>query len=241
MIQVKTIREYIDRLTKKEQRGNILSGEDFNNYLSIAQSEYFDQEKRKAEATGDITDSLRPFIVTLNSSATSGVLAIPTNPQYAKLLQAYRLSGSDYRKCDQITQMEKGDRLENSLTVPTAKYPTVSIEGSNFVFNPTTTAYVKVVYLKRPTDPFLDFYYDANQSIVYMDAGTSHTLGTDEVYRDGTSSGTVNSVTVEFEWVNDSDAIAIAHNILVKLGVTIPNNLAIELGNQKVMESSVKA
>lgn len=241
MIKVATIRNYLDRLTKKEQRGNILSGEDFNTFLAIAQVEYFDQEKRKAEATGDVTDALRAFITTLNSTATSGVLAIPTNPKYSKLLQAYRISDTTYYPCDEVSQMEKGDRLTNSLTVPTAKNPIVSVEGSSFVFNPATTAYVKVVYLKRPTDPFLDFYYDTYKNIVYLDASTTYTLQAGEEYRDGTGTGTVTSLTTEFEWADDMDIINIAYILLVKLGKSIPDNLAIELGSQKVMESSVKA
>ena len=241
MIQIATVRKYLDRLTKKEQKGNILSGEDFNTFIAISQSEHFDNQKRKAEATGDITDSLRGFITTANLSATGGNLDISLLSNYAKLLQAYRYLDPTYYPCDLVSQMEKGDRLTNSLTVPTAKNPIVSIEGSNFVFLPATSSYVKVVYLKRPTDPFLDFYYDQYRNIVYLAAGATHTLGTSEVYRDGTSSGTVNSITVEFEWTDDDDIIAIAHNLLVKLGITIPNNLAIELGSQKVMESSVKA
>jgi len=241
MIQVATVRKYLDRLTKKEQKGNILSGEDFNTFIAISQSEHFDSQKRKAEVTGDITDSLRGFITTATLSATAGVLAIPSSPKYAKLLQAYRLDSTTYYPCDLVSQMEKGDRLTNSLTVPTAKNPIVSIEGTNFVFSPTTNSYVKVVYLKRPTDPFLDFYYDQYRNLVYLAQGATYTLGISEVYRDGTSSGTVTSQTVEFEWTEDDDIIAIAHNLLVKLGITIPNNLAIELGSQKVMESSVKA
>jgi hypothetical protein len=239
MITVSTIRKYLDRLTKKEQRGNMLSGEDFNTFLAIAQAEYFDQEKRKAEATGDVIDSLRSFVTTLPSTATSGVLAIPTNPEYVKLLQAYRYNSNVYYPCDLVSQMEKGDRLTNSLTIPSNKYPIVSIEGSNFVFNPTTSAPVKVVYLKRPADPFLDFYYDQYRNIVYMEADTNYTITAPQEYRDGTT-GTKASLTEEFEWADDMDIINIAYILLVKLGKTIPDNLAIELGSQKVMESTVK-
>jgi hypothetical protein len=242
MITLVDIRLLIDRLTKKEQRGNVLSGEDFNTFLKVAQAEHFDVEKRKAEGTSDIIDSLRAFIVTKTDTTSSGLVAIPTSPVYAKLLSAQRLNGSNFVRCDILSQLELEERLDNSLTVGTDALPLVSIEASNFRFYPAAYSNVKIVYYKQPTEPTLDWYYDANGSIVYLAAAETHTLGTGEYAYDGivTTPTEITSRTVELEWADNNDRIAIAYRILTKLGVTIPNNLAVELGASEVMKSDQK-
>ena len=59
MITVKDVRLYIDRMVKREAVGNTISGSDFNRFLKVANAKEIDNLKRKAEASQDITDSLR--------------------------------------------------------------------------------------------------------------------------------------------------------------------------------------
>ena len=73
-----------------------------------------------------------------------------------------------------------------------------------------------------------------------MDEDESYPLQSGEVYRDGTDSGTVNSDTVELDWELDSDKVAIANRILVKMGLPIPNPTAMELGMAEISKSDAK-
>jgi len=246
MITLVDIRKLVDRLTKKEQRGNIISGEDFNTFIRIANSEHFDSEKRKADVTSDIVDSLRSFLSTYTGSATNGTVVISSSlTNYGKLLSAQRIyTGSDYVRCDIVTQLEKEERLSNSLTVATDRYPIASVEGLNINFLPAATKNVKIVYYKKPADPYLDWYWDVDDNINYMDVTPTgdHTLTSGQTYSDGTTNlVTKTSKTVELEWADNSDRIAIAYRVLLKVGVTIPNNLAVELGASEVMKSDNKS
>lgn len=240
MVQLVDIRRLVDRLTKKEQRGNVISGDDFNTFLRISQAEHFDAQKRKAEQTGDIVDSLRAFITIVNVVTSSGVSSIPSN--YGKLISMTRMYGSDYVKCDVVTQMEKEDRLSNSLTEGTSKHPICSIDGTSFRFIPASDAYIKYIYYKKPDDPLLDWYIDNNDEYQYLAASAVHVWVTGETDSSGTvhTTGDVNytSTTVELEWLDDYDRVAIAYRLLTKVGVTIPSNLAIELGMSTTMQSN---
>lgn len=232
MIYLKDIRGYLDRLLKKEQRGGVFSGDDFNQLLLMVNAEQFDSEKRKVEGTQDVTDNLKRFIKTVtgttgNTVPTMGKYAIPSD--YGKILSAKRLYAGSYRKADRVTQLEYEDMLSNSLTVPTDKNPVVVLGANNFEFDPNGYSYVSTVYLRKPNDPFLDFYFDANDEVQYLSEGQSYTLGVDEVYRDGTDSGTITSLTAELDW-EDSDRAAIANRILAKMGIPAANQLAVELG-----------
>jgi hypothetical protein len=66
-------------------------------------------------------------------------------------------------------------------------------------FPQLTTGTWGLFYIKKPTDPFLDYYIDADGDIQFMSEPTAgnHTLAVGEVYRDGTTTGTITSATVE--------------------------------------------
>jgi hypothetical protein len=235
MITLVDIRKLVDRLTKKEQRGNVISGEDFNTFLRISQAEHFDSIKRKAEETGDITDSLSAFIVTYTGATTSssGLIAKSALPSaYAKILSAQRLYTTNFVRCDVATQLELEDRD-----------PIMSIEDDNFRFSPAADKSIKIVYLKQPTDPFLDFYIDVNDNIVYL-AAADHTWVTGETDSAGvvhtTGDANYTPLTTELEWSDNSDRLAIAYKVLTKVGVTVPNNLAVELGASESMKNETR-
>jgi hypothetical protein len=247
MIALVDIRRLVDRLTKKEQRGNIINGEDFNTFLRISQAEHFDSEKRKAEATSDIIDSLSAFIVTYTGATTGGTGLIAKSSlasPYAKLLSAQRLNTTDFVRCDIVSQLELEERLSNSLTVGTNKHPIVSIEDDNFRFSPSANKNIKIIYYKQPTDPVLDWYIDVNDNIVYLAAAEVHTWVTGETDSVGTEHTTgetdYTSLTTELEWSDNSDRITIAYRMLSKMGITIPNNMALEFGVSETMKSEVK-
>lgn len=246
MIKNVDIRNYIDRVLKKEQRGGVFSGDDFNLMLKMANQEHYDAEKAKAEVTSDITNSLRGFITSVTSTTAqtpaTGYYTLPAD--YGKLLSARRLYGSDYRKADLVTQLEYEERLSNSLTEPSDKYPTVRIEGTRLKFDPVAYKAISVTYLKTPAEPYLDFYWDAYDKDQYMDVGDSYILGADETYLlngvTKTAGDSITSLTVELDWSEDQDKIAIANRILAKMGISIPNQMAVEFGLGEVNKQEAK-
>lgn len=238
MLSILDIQKYLNRVIKKEQRGGIVDGNDYNIFFNVAQSEHFYSEISKAEATSDVIDGLRAFITELTNITSGGLVSIPTNPSYAKILASYRLYNASFVKCDHVTQLEREDRESNVLTQSTAKHPTVTVENGNFSFLPISSSNVKIIYYRKPLDLYLDWYWDANQEIQYLTQGQTYALKTGEVYSDGTIYPyTASSKTIDFEWTENKDRIAIAHRILTKLGVMIPNDLGMQLGMSETIKS----
>jgi hypothetical protein len=243
MLSILDVRRYIDRLSKKEQKGNIIDGDDFNIFANIAQSEHLDSVKRKADETSNILDSLSKFVYlyTANNDSNGHYnYPVSTGLVYLKLISAERAYGSEFKKCDILTGEEYAERNSNSLTLPTGKSPCVVYDQTGFKFYPETPASIRLMYYRKPLGLFLDWYVNANDEIIYLSVGGSHTLTTDEEYSDGTTTGTKTSKTVDFEWPDDSDRIAIANRILVKYGIPTTNNLAIELGSSEILKSEAK-
>jgi hypothetical protein len=75
-------------------------------------------------------------------------------------------------------------------------------------------------YIEEPAEPAYDYYYDADGNLVYLEEGASHTLLAGEEYRDGTSIGIVNSITVELPY-REEDKLIIASMILSKIGINL--------------------
>jgi hypothetical protein len=133
---------------------------------------------------------------------------------------------------DVVTDEEWMFRRYDELTKPSSTYPIAKITGEYLYVLPEDIDRVLLNYLKQPTDPYFDYYTDANYNIQYLAASASYTLQTSEVYRDGTSSGTVTSATVELEW-DDGEKIKILHRILAKMGVSMDEQLVAKYATSK--------
>lgn len=98
-----------------------------------------------------------------------------------------------------VAYIEEGDSTHqkgDSYGDPVAYYET----GRWILCFPRlTTGTWGMFYIRKPTDPFLDYYIDADGDIQFMSEPTAgnHTLAVGEVYRDGTTTGTMTSATVE--------------------------------------------
>lgn len=68
--------------------------------------------------------------------------------------------------------------------------------------------------------PFFDYYIDSNYKVNYLYNGQVHTLGANEMYRDGTTAGSVTGVSHELKW-RDHDKVNIITMILEKLGIAM--------------------
>lgn len=134
---------------------------------------------------------------------------------------------------DMVTDEEWLFRRIDALTAPSTSYPVAKIAGENLYVLPEDIDRVILYYLKDPSTPFFDYYYDDDYNIQYLSASGSHVLTTGETGRSGEVAGaTVTSSTVELEW-EDTDKIKILHRILTKLGVSMDEQLVAQYATSK--------
>ena len=138
-------------------------------------------------------------------------------------------TGTRVRDIDIVTDGEWADYLSDSLMAPTLTFPIAKIVDETIYFNPIVSVSAEFTYLKKPTEPFFDYYWDANDEVIYMPPGSSHTLGAGEMYRDGTTVGLVNSISVELPFP-DQEKIDVSYKILQKFGIPLQEIMASEYG-----------
>ena len=231
-MKLKEFRLLYDTELRKQSRGNIITDEVFNILVNSAQAEYMDTEKDKAELTSGITTELLPFFEEAVLPVTGGAISSSLLGQYEKLMKVNTLYNGELVKCDVCTSKEVEERLDNSLTKPTLKHPIVEEFNDGLKFYPSTVTSATIKYIREPNEVFLDYYWDAIGKTVYMDAGATHTLIPGEVYRDGTTSGTKTSQTVEFEW-GASDIKKIFNMVLRDAAVSVDRQLPFSYGVQE--------
>lgn len=243
MLSVRDIPLIVYRLLKKERQGSTVSISDMNRFIKLAHLQEVDAIKRQLEVTQDVTDSVRVY---LNSEAKAmtawNYLSIADLSQtYLKLLGAQRKNGVRWEECDVITQLEYQDRIGNSITQPTVDYPICYELGSVIYFLPTPEAgaSVRVSYMSRPIVPYVDGYINLAGELVYLEE--SETVSTGLIDADfinygwdgialSVTEGIYTSLTVEFDWPDNSNRINILKRVLIMCGVSVPDTLAIQYG-----------
>lgn len=228
-LKLKEFRGLLDNMLRKQSRGNVVTDEMFNTLINAAQSEYMDIEKGKADINSDLTGELKPFYAEAIGISIAG--GQYTLQNYAKILRVNTLYNDRYVLCDLVTSLEAETRLGNSLTWPTLKNPFVEEMADYLLFYPATITTANIKYIREPNEAFLDYYYDINGSIIYMDEGATHTLYSGEEYRDGTTTGTISSQTQEFEW-GVSDIMHIFDIVLRMCSVATDRQLSYAMTNQ---------
>jgi len=220
---------------RKESRGNIVKPDRFTYLLKQCHHEYYNQQIAKWDATQTVHDSLKPFLVThealtfaagSHTYSTAGTPPTAPSKTYRRMVSAY--AGTTLAEFDIVTPQEWGERIGDSLTVPTAADPVLLVGPTTFKILPATITTVHVSYLKTADyEPFFDYYIDANRNIQGMSTtyGAAYVLTASQVYRDGTTSGTVNSINRELEW-GDHDKVNIFSMLLEKLGVSLSGEIA---------------
>jgi len=215
-------------ILRKESKGLAVSPDAFTDYLGIENLTLFNDECKAFETSRIVSDALRPFKTTSTRTLTTGYVSAPSD--YAHLTAMH--VGGDTILIDDLTDEEWVFRQDDELTQPSADYPIARLDSTNIYVLPLTIDSITLLYLRNPTTPYYDYYTDANLNIEYLEADESYVLGASEVYRDGTTSGTVNSITVELEW-EDLDKIKILHRILTKLGVSMDEQLVAQYATSK--------
>jgi len=243
MIRNVDILSWLQRVLRKETRGNVLSPADFNTFLSMNQRLHFDEQLRNMELTETITTSMSVYVKTKE-------LAMTKVPVHDPLYGVYELShlgfghekplrcmamyeGKYERKVDMVTHGEMQERMSNSLTRPTKKHPVGYIEGGKLIVYPYVAS-VRYTYVSTPDKAYLDYVVHANRTVRYLNEGATVTVGADETWPNQTHNSV--SRTKEMEW-NDEDKVAVAHRILRAVAPAIQDAGAYQLASEETQKS----
>lgn len=231
------IYDFVTAILRKEKNGSALDPAKFTLMLYEGMWEKLNDEYRKYELSQIITDTLIMIKASANISiGANGIYELSglISPyEYWHPSALYYDDSGTLRKIEIVTDLEYAERVTSTLLLPDSYYPIAKFfrNGANeaIQFYPLTSTTAIFDYLSIPIDPFYDYYINANDEIIYMPPSSSHLLTAGEVYRDGTSSGTVNSISVELPFPN-GDKLDIAYMILQRMGIPVSEQTAVEYG-----------
>jgi len=218
------IYDIILTILNKEGRGNIIKPERFTYLLQKVNLDYFNQQYEKWAGSQTISDSLSPFLVVDESVTFAGasvaISSLSIYPTYEYIHAVAARLSSDDSYCDIVTPLEWNEWASDVLMKGVAANPLVLIDGTNIKIDPSLTGDLLFSYLRSPATPSFDYYIDAYKNIQYLANGDEHTLGTGEVYSDGSTSGSVTGTSVELEW-GEQDQVNIITMLLEHYGIKL--------------------
>lgn len=212
-----TIYKLLEGLIDKETNGGFIDPKTYNYFAPVANMNLFKRLIKELYGKADEGQSLsethfsskliRPLLVTETVAPSVGVITISSlSSSYAywgKMLTTAVYNGQ-IRKIELLPHDEVEHRLHNILAKPVSRNPIAEINGATIKTYPTNIPNVTFTYIKYPDTPIFDYYVDANKQIQYLTEGQSaYTLLTDEIYSDGTTSGSVTSTTIELDYDED--------------------------------------
>lgn len=232
------IYDFVNTILRKEKNGSALDSDRFNLMLKESMWEKVNDEYRKYELSQIISDTLQDLKSTSNISINSNgefqLSNLLLDDYWHPSSLRYVDTGGNTREIEIVTDYEYNYRLSSILLKPDSIFPIAKFyRNSSYVpvikFSPLVNITATFDYLKVPPDPFFDYYINANDEIIYMEPDTNHTLQAGEEYRDGTTVGLVNSISVELPFP-EGDRLDISYMILQKLGIPVKEQLAVEYG-----------
>ena len=203
-----------------DQYSGSLAMDEFNNLLKKENDSFI---RRKVEEQYNIalegklnsqtvfsSKLLRPLVKKDTITPSSGIIDITPSTgdlsnNYLYWISMYTsgLYNGQTREITLLTDAEFSIRKTSLLTPVINENPVAVIYGNIIQIYPTDISEIIFTFIKEPDIPFLDYYIDANYNKQFLSYGQEYVLQTDEVYRDGTDSGTVNSITIELEYHKD--------------------------------------
>lgn len=220
----------INTIIRKEKEGQTISPDQFTELLQMCSWEKANADFNLFELNQVIADSLRLLETEQTVTITSGTGDISSLTDYWHAINATHTGGTDpITVIDIVSDVEYYAYLTSYLCQPTVDYPVLTISGNSLKVLPTTITSVALRYLKSPSTPFFDYYYDANDVIQYLTPGQSYTLQAGEEYRDGTTSGGVTSISVELSFP-EGERLQVLYMILSKIGIALNEQDAVEYG-----------
>jgi hypothetical protein len=227
------ILKYVNYICVKENSGSTLKPDQFNTVLTVSTTNMFNRRVQEAQALsiqGKMPfnmalyehASLREFHVTENITFSGGVFNVTSLVNsYAYFLSMYTFFNGNGRRVDILTDTDLIERRTNLMSKQLEDYPGCTIFGNVIKVYPTNITTAEFNFMRNPSVPVFDYYYDVNYNLVYLAQGTTHLLATGEVGSSGQTSGaTVTSLTNELDW-NPLYHVEFCNEILSKVGVNL--------------------
>lgn len=220
----------LDTIIRKEKEGQTISPEQFSELLQLCSLEKANADYAMFEINQVISDSLRLLRGKETIPLTVGVGDISAITDYWHVTNAYHITTSyPVIPFDILNEREYLERVYSDLEQPQINWPILKIDNDEVIVSPTSITSIEFMYLKKPAVPFFDYYINATDQIIYLEPGTSYALQTNEVYRDGTAIGTVNSISIELSFP-ENERIPVLYAILQKIGISLNETDAVEYG-----------
>lgn len=200
----------------KDAYGNLITPDIYNQALDYVNMAKMNDFLEVYEEDQEITDNLRPFIITLGDNGSTP-LAIDSYgygifpDDYLRFGRASRYdyentpTGSTqiYRHIELLSNKDFSYRLSTSLFSPSLARPIVTLQNEKLLIRPQGIQTINLTYVRFPAVPFFDYDIITDSGMpYYLPPGTQH---------DNTATLTCNpnfspgdpSISVEFEWYAD--------------------------------------
>jgi hypothetical protein len=227
------ILKYVNFICVKENSGYSLTPDKFNTVLNGSNINMYNRKVQEAQVIANSKGmpfnqalyehaALREFHVSENITFTSGNFDITTlSNNYAYFLSMITLYNGSYKRIEILTDSDLVERRTNLITKQLEEYPGCVILGDIINVKPTNIASAEFTFMKNPSVPVFDYYYDANLNMVYLPQSATHLLATGETGSVGQVAGaTVTSLTNELDW-NTLYHIEFCNEILSRVSVNL--------------------
>jgi len=202
MVGVNKIYDFCNFVTNKEQAGNTINALEFNTLLYAVNLNFFCQRyglpqqytpgqplpKISYEITQKITDDLSKFKVRMGIDCeamivdVNGHANIPSDYLHFSSARYNQITNNScgnskvkVRTIEHLTDAQLGDRLTDSIKMPTTKHPVFTTFKNYFQFYPKTLRYVEFTYLRLPITPIYNYTTDETTDLeVFTETGSVH-------------------------------------------------------------------
>lgn len=233
-MQLLEMRLAIDRLLKYERQGSTVSPSDFNRFLKQAAMEEYVSLKQAAEVNSGVTLSLQPFVREELLTHSYGQVQLPA--ELSKILSVSYIYNGRYVSVDFVSEMEYESMMSSSVLKASHKHPVYRLRGNKIVISPTPIgSSITITYIANFTTPYLDYYINTEEKIVYLEEGESVAEAEIDPHfvQYGANGhplqivgGEYVSQTKELEF-NDESQVRIFHKLLTYCGITVPDEKVI--------------
>ena len=200
----------------KDAYGNLITPDIYNEAIDYVNMAKMNDFLQVYEEDQEITDNLRPFIVSLGDNNSTplpldsyGYGILPSD--YLRYGKASRYdyentaTGSNqiYRHIEMLSNKDFSYRLSTSLFSPSLARPILTLQNEKLLVRPQGIQTINLTYVRFPAVPFFDYdIITASGMPFYLPPGAEHDNTATLTCNPNFSPGDL-SISVEFEWYED--------------------------------------
>jgi hypothetical protein len=179
----KDILQVAEYIVNKEQSTNVIGIDQFNRLIPILLTQLVDSKAKQyiTLSEWERQDRINNFFAALkeftNLSLASGTGTLPTDLLLVDGITYTQTKNSEtkIRKVDVCSGSEFMNRQTVTLEAPTEEHPISQLKGNTIEVlpNPLNNPYINLQYIRYPHTPYLDWYVDKNNNIVFRDENGS--------------------------------------------------------------------